>query len=703
MKTQVQGAVKKTAAGALLAVFGLAAAGIEAQAAGETERPGQAAGLPLRRIALFSSGVAYYEHSGTVSGPSVVSLPFKADAVNDALKSLVIHDPVSAGGEAPRVSYPSEQTLAATLRSLLIDLSENPDLASILMSMRGAEVEIAAPSSIRGKITGVEYRDVMEPESRFPAVKEPWLVIFTSSGLRQVNLKDIAAVNFPDPRAGADLDRALDLLAASGNSTSRELSLSLGGGESRSVSVSYVIAAPVWKVSYRLDLSSGDGAFLQGWAIVDNDSDSDWKNVELSLVAGRPVSFIQNLYPPLYLSRPVLPLAIAGTAEAKTYDQGYTRDSADFAAESSMLEMAAPAARALRAAPRAYNDSAVVAAYGTLEAEAQAAGDQFEFTIQDVTLDRRMSAMLPLVQAGPPVRKLLILSGAEAAGKTVHPRLGAEITNTTGIQFPAGPITVYDGGTYAGDALIEFLSDGEKRLLSYGEDLAVTASAGISVSRVISAAAVSGGIMTVKRRELHERTYTVKNNTDQTRELVIEHPVTPGAELSPDSSEQAGPGGTVILSQPAERTPSVYRFTRSIGAASENVFSVREEIPLSERITLSTLNIENLLFYASTQEIPGNVREALRKAVSLKQAADAAKKEEAAITAGRERLISEQARIRANLEAAGNTTVQGQEYLRRLSEADTGIDSLLERLEEAEKTSRTAQETFETYLASLTL
>ncbi|MDR1286800.1 MAG: DUF4139 domain-containing protein [Treponema sp.] len=699
MKIVVQGAIKKT--GALLAVFGLAVAGLEAQAAGETARPGQAAGLPLRRIALFSSGVAYYEHSGTVSGPSVVNLPFKAGAVNDALKSLVIRDPVSAGGEAPRVSYPSEQTLAATLRSLLIDLSENPDLASILMSMRGAEVEIAAPSPIRGRITGVEYRNVMEPESRLPAVKEPWLIIFTSSGLRQVNLKDIAAVNFPDPRAGADLNRALDLLAASGNSTSRELALSLGGGESRSVSVSYVIAAPVWKVSYRLDLASGDGAFLQGWAIVDNDSDSDWKNVELSLVAGRPASFIQNLYPPLYLSRPVLPLAIAGTAEAKTYDQGYAWESADFAAESPMPEMAA---RARFAAPSTNKAAAgSVDAYGTLAAGAQAAGDQFEFTIQDVTLDRRMSAMLPLVQARPPVRKLLILSGAEAAGRIVHPRLGAEITNTTGIQFPAGPVTVYDGGTYAGDALIEFLSDGEKRLLSYGEDLSVTASSETSVSRVISAAAVSGGIMTVKRRELHERTYTVKNNTDQTRELVIEHPVTPGAELSPDRPEQAGPGGTVILSQPAERTPAVYRFTRSIGASSENVFSVREEIPLSERIILSALNVENLLFYTSTREIPGNVREALQKAVSLKQAAEAAKKEEAAILAGRERLISEQARIRANLEAAGNTTVQGQEYLRRLSEADAGIDSLLERLEEAEKTSRTAQETFETYLASLTL
>ncbi|MDR0602044.1 MAG: hypothetical protein LBG42_06640 [Treponema sp.] len=705
MKTPAYNTRGKTASGILFPaiaafVFACAVAGLEAQAAREEGR-GDAGGsgpaavsreLPIRRVALFSSGVACYERSGTVRGSSVLRLYFRTEAVNDALKSLVIHDPASGG--APSVNYPSERTLVATLQSLSIDLSGNPDLAAILMSLRGVEIEIAAPP-IRGRIAGIEYRNVSPAQDfRLPPIQEPWLVIYTESGLRPVNLKDISTINFPDPRIGEDLNRAMDLLAASGNSLLRELTLNLGGGESRSVSVSYVIPAPVWKVSYRLDLASRDGAFFQGWAIVDNDSDSDWKNVELSLVAGRPVSFIQNLYPPYYLSRPVLPLSIAGTADARSYDTGSAQAAAAFGPAAGMEEaQAAPLMRSRAPAPNEAQKIAsadAVPAYESLAIGAQAAGDQFEFTMREpVTLDRRMSAMFPLVQARLPVRKLLILSGTDATGKTVHPRLGAEITNAAGVKFPAGPVTVYDGGTYAGDALIEFLGDGEKRLLSYGEDLSVTASAEISVSRVISAAAVSGGIMTISRREIHERKYTVKNNTEETRELVIEHPITPGAELS--------------VPAPEEKTRTVYRFTRSINAGSENVFSVREEIPLSERIGLSTLRVENLLFYASNREIPANVRRALEEAVSLKQKADAAKQEEAAIAAGRERLISEQARIRANLEAAGNTTPQGQEYLRRLSEADAGIDRLLARLEEAEKTSRAAQEAFETWLASLAL
>ncbi|MDR0447395.1 MAG: DUF4139 domain-containing protein, partial [Treponema sp.] len=252
--------------------------------------------LPVKKIALFSSGVGYFEHSGSVAGSAELTLTFEVGTINDALKSLVINDPVQ--GSSPLVSYPSEDTLLRTLQSLGIDLSRNPGTADIFAGQRGAEIEVSAPNPISGRILGVERRSTAG-SILSDAPEEAFLSLHTAGGIRIIALKDIASFNFKDPALNADLKRALDLIAANRTTRNRSLLVRLPGSGSRTVSLSYVIAVPVWKVSYRLDLGQSRPLF-QGWAIIDNNSDMDWNNVELSLVSGRPVSFVQNLYPPYY-------------------------------------------------------------------------------------------------------------------------------------------------------------------------------------------------------------------------------------------------------------------------------------------------------------------------------------------------------------------------------------------------------------------
>ncbi|MDR1278575.1 MAG: DUF4139 domain-containing protein [Treponema sp.] len=645
--------------------------------------------IPLRKITVYSSGVAFFEHSGTLQGPAALKFPFKIGAVNDALKSLTVHDPASS---SPAIHYPSEQILWETLRSLSIDLSGNPGMAEILSKLRGEEVEVSAPGPITGRIAALEYRT---PGGEAPA--EPWLSLFSAGGIRSINLREIDSLRFTNPRIAADLGRALDLIAASRNSLYRDLTISLPGNGSRPVSVSYVIPAPVWKVSYRLDLSRTSPAspqaeaLLQGWAIVDNDGGADWQDVELSLVTGRPVSFIQSLYPPYYVNRPTLPLAIAGAAEAETWEgSGY----ADMAAESAAPAAPAPSVM-FRNSYRAKNtldepDQAL--AGGTVDtARAASLGDQFAFTVKKpVTLNRQQSAMLPLVEGTIAAKKLLILSGGRASGKTVHPYLGAELTNATGMRLPAGPITVYDGGAYAGDALIEFFNQGEKRLISWGEDLSVTASAAESGSRVVAAVSVGGGFMTISRKQVYTKTYTLKNTAGEAKQVLIEHPVTAGTELVEPAS-------------PAEKTASAYRFVQSLPAGGELALTVREERPLAERISLIQQRPETFISYAANQEIPPPVRAALQRALDLKQEADDAQTALGTARSRREFLVSEQDRIRRNLEAAGGQSPQGQEYLRRLVQLDADLDTLAAGLEAAEQKAQEAQKTYEDYIGGLTL
>jgi hypothetical protein len=652
--------------------------------------------LPLRRLSLFSSGVGFYEHSGRISGtmaaPFEINLPFSLNAVNDALKSLTVNDPVS---EAPTVRYASSDTLYQTLKSLSVDLSGNPGLAEILGSMKGTEVEILAPTPIKGRIIGVENRrGPSGPTGEWSF--ESWLSLFTPQGIKSIAIRDISSFSFADEKINADLGRALDLLMNSKDWETRNLLVSLPGEGSRDVSLSYVIPVPVWKVSYRLDLS-GSEPFLQGWAIVDNDSDTDWINVELSLVTGRPVSFIQNPYPPYRTGRPVLPLAIAGIADSRTYESGYGEAKAE--AESNMMMRAPAPAAAPMDRSRVFDtmamaeSSATSVAGGTVQTAAGSiAGDHFEFTLKKpVTLERHQSAMLPLVESQVKVEKVLVFSGSQAGiGRAINPAISAELANTSGMRLPAGPITVYDGGTYAGDALIEFFPENEKRLISYAEDLSVSGSVNSASSRIVTAVTISNGVMTISRRQDYERVYSIRNASTGAKNLIIEHPITQGTSLGEPKTFD-------------ERTPSIYRFRLPLPANQETKFTVREEMPVAERITLSSLRPESLLSYTTNQEIPANVRDALARAVELRRKIDEATLSQQNLESQRSRLVTEQDRIRRNLEAAGNQSVQGQEYLRRLVAIDKEIDTLNSSVDEAAKYVQTARQEYDTYIANLDL
>src|SRR5258708_89372 len=48
--------------------------------------------LPIRRVILYSNGVAYVERRGMVTGNAEVNLSFKQSQVDDVLKSMIVLD-----------------------------------------------------------------------------------------------------------------------------------------------------------------------------------------------------------------------------------------------------------------------------------------------------------------------------------------------------------------------------------------------------------------------------------------------------------------------------------------------------------------------------------------------------------------------------------------------------------------------------------
>jgi hypothetical protein len=659
-----------------------------------------AASLPVTKVVLFSSGVGYFEHQGAVTGDSVVSLPFASDEVNDALKSLVVSDGSGAGDRrvSPSVSYPAEESMDRALKGFRVDLSGSPRVADLLGRLRGAEISVDTPDTVTGRIVSVETRPIKDIGDA-----RPFVVLLTKTGLRSISLDDAQAIRFSDKGIGDDFDRALSIILGARDDRRRSLDVRLPGTGTRQATIGYVVAAPVWKASYRLDLSP-DRPQFQGWAIIDNPSDLDWDGVTLSLISGRPVSFIQDLYAPLYLDRPTLPLAIAGIAAARSFDSGLSaateeekqatgEDEAASLSRANKAEAAPPAAAMIASgayAPAQPQASPLGSSSALETTKAGKAGDQFQFTVKKpVSLERGRSAMLPLVAGDIDAERVSIFSPDSNSGSG-HPMLGARLANTMGIRLPAGPIAVFDGGVYAGDALLDFFPEKDSRLIVFGEDLGVTTDVTAASAQETVGVSISKGVMVFTRRITVSRTYEFRNGSSDAKKIIVEHPITPGAELfEPKTSD--------------ERTESVYRFAVALPAAGGAKLVVKERSPRRDSIVLGSLRQEDFVSYSSSQEITQNIKDALGKAIVLRRKLEDAQRSLADSQSRKEGLAGDQSRYRDNLDSVGRDSVQGQQYLKRLLDAETAIDQVNSKIADAQKEVQDAKVAYEAYLRDLNI
>ena len=373
--------------------------------------------VPVERVILFTSGVGYFEHAGRVAGDAEVTLQFDEAALNDVLKSLLVEDPQ---GRVAGVVYPSQAPVERTLRSFAIDLSGAPDLAAILRQARGAEVVVDAPGgTVRGTILAVGTESPTVPGQ--PGTQT--LTLATAGGLATVRLADARRIAFVDASLQAEIDGALAALAEARGGQRRPVRIQFRGGGARRVRMGYVVEAPVWRTSYRLVLPAEgrtDGA-LQGWALVENPTESDWTGVDLTLVSGRPVSFQTDLYTPRYVTRPFVTLPDDALAQPRTYDEGAAyappppppppvtgQDLENLpirgVAGTVALQGGALDIRGGRADNVEYYVAGVRVAGGLdpsagfqTSATAGDFGELFAYRLRDVTLPRRASAMLPIV------------------------------------------------------------------------------------------------------------------------------------------------------------------------------------------------------------------------------------------------------------------------------------------------------------------
>ncbi len=288
-------------------------------------RSESASKLPVTKVVLFNSGVGYFERQGDIEGDVRVDLSFPVQDINDMLKSMVVQD--LGGGQVSAISFESQAPVDKTLRSFAIDLSKNPTFGQIMDQARGERVEVVLqqsnttqPGTMSGAIIGIEKQK--QQVGKDGIVESEFLNMWCAEGMRSVKLTDVQRVRFLNPVMESEFKKALDVVTQAHDTQKKAVSLNFTGKGPRTVKVGYVVENPIWKTSYRLVLDKEKASFLQGWAVVENNTDEDWNSVGVNLVSGRPISFTMDLYQPLYVARPHVEPELFASLRPPTYSGG---------------------------------------------------------------------------------------------------------------------------------------------------------------------------------------------------------------------------------------------------------------------------------------------------------------------------------------------------------------------------------------------
>ena len=252
--------------------------------------------------------MGYFEHTAHVHGTQDLSIDFTTAQLNDVLKSLTAVD--LGEGRVSSVRYNSIAPLDERLKSLRLPFGSQVTQAEYLLALRGARVEVRSGSTTAaGRLLSVEKIRKQRTKDDFEDVTA-FSIVTDAGEMRNFELGAATSVRIAERELTDEVGRYLSLIGSSRARDVRRMSFTAAGSGDRDIFVSYISEVPIWKSTYRILFPEkpGEKPLLQGWAIVDNTIGEDWKDVQLSLVAGAPQSFIQEISQPFYARRPVVPL-----------------------------------------------------------------------------------------------------------------------------------------------------------------------------------------------------------------------------------------------------------------------------------------------------------------------------------------------------------------------------------------------------------
>jgi hypothetical protein len=320
-------------------------------------------------------------------------------------------------------------------------------------------------------------------------------------------------------------------------------------------------------------------------------------------------------------------------------------------------------------------------------ASAEDIGDVCHYVIDEaVSLPRQKSAMLPIVNQKVDAAKVSIFN------ESVHakfPLLGLRFKNTATQPLMQGPVTIYDGMTYAGDSRVQDLQPSEERLLSYALDTGTEVKVeGKDATDQLDAVKVVKGVMLATHKLRQTRGYLIKNRSGQDRSLLMEHPVREDWRL-------------VTPEKPTERSRDVYRFEVAVPAGKAITLNVVEEQRRTDQILLKGSDDTTVRFFLRHSVPSQALKASLEKMIVLKAKLTDTQRELGQAEEQLKGIADDQTRIRANLEKVPPTSAAYKRYLEKFDQQETEIEKLQAEIKAKQASVKAQTRDYEDYVAGM--
>jgi Domain of unknown function (DUF4139) len=580
----------------------------------------------VKSVRLSSGGVAEYVRSLGVGadGNAIVEVP--TDQMDDFLKTLVVLGAAPVKG----LSTAGPGMIEETFKALPIKPQDLDSAASVLKALRGAPV---SANGVKGRIVGVE------PPTEKQRAR---LIVLLDSGAFDVaEIGGAMAYKLDDPKDAEMVSRAAGLLSSDGVQATRKVTIALDSKEPANVDISYVVAAPLWKPSYRIVVGDKGKARLQAWAVLENASGEDWQGVSVSLTSGKPVTLRQRLYGRIWPQREEIP-------ESAYLDVANARLSMNI---NTLLnkEAAAPAAPAIAAAgATAIVDEGDVVANFDLPGTYDLKNGE---TISVPILDQEIGAEFVA----------LYRDGAQ------HPDAALVLTNDTAISLPPAVAAVYDEkGRYVGDARIGNMKPGGVETAKFAADQKIDQEVATMTSSSFRTVIVKDGYLDATLERRVRKTFTAWG-ADADRKFVAE--------------DAAMAGWTLVPSEGVTETPQGARATVIVPAGKK--VSTTIEWRMVENETQAIADIDDTMILQWLDESPSpDIAEKLQGLVTARSAQKEAERDLSRVMQAIEGAVSESSRISGMLASVGDTPLK-QQFLQDLAEQEKSIKALRTQRAEA--------------------